>query len=459
MMQLQTHAEMLGSFLKLVKGCADNVGKIENISTFIDELLPHIPKRIFGHETNMLKSILIDVCGNMHEGLNLAQTYFKSSIVGILESALKARFSEPYSYTGGGSVAEEAKSCIRTFEQLLLDTVSVLMSALVRAASIFSRKSFEAAFLVAFKLEEVRKESSWLLDITVREEDVLRIHPTWSSLADKSHLLLLRIPDVDSIIENLVTCFKEISGELINRKDKVHDSIYKSDRKGLSKLVYDVLNVKDYLGDYLKSVVIDYVVGHLLELGEHLRAADEFTIENIEAYLKTVFKNSCFLEYEVYAALLEHGVPALSRLVVSTNSLEGGLEREEEEGEEEGEEFEGRKVTERGFQELDVVALVEGELWLVEVTTSKSVDDLRSKARSLSRLMSWLGAEKGLIVCTKEAYEISRELPESREVLFMSFEGLRSELHKLLRATLRRPRSTVRHMREILEHGGRSILL
>ena len=85
--------------------------------------------------------------------------------------------------------------------------------------------------------------------------------------------------------------------KLENREDEVHDAILdaidedKHDRKKLSILVYNALDIdKDF-----KSVVVDYVVGHLVILGEQLMKTEKhIKVENIEKYLGTVF-GSCLL--------------------------------------------------------------------------------------------------------------------------------------------------------------------
>ena len=420
-MQLQTHYEALKYFLKIVKDCAEGRKEISNLDGFIDDKLPMILKITFSKETEDLKNVLVNACNSIRMGISRSQDYFKSSIIRILESALRAR--------SRGELEETETSTPRDFAQPIMDAVGGLMRNLVAAMDLFSHRSFEAAFLVALKLKEIEESrESRPISVTVRDEDRIRIHPVWSSLADKGYNLLFRIPDFDNVHEDLLNLLKGMYEKLKNRKDEVHDAIYdtiyKRDRKKLSNLVYNALDTeKD-----LKNVVADYVVGHLAILGEQLDAAEEFTTDNLEKYLETVFGGNCFLEYEVYAALLEHGVPALPRLIISATDAS-----EEELGAQEG-------TASKSYQELDVVARVGDELWLVEVTTSKNRQDLEDKAKNLSELMSWLGAEKALIVCTKEAREISKQLPEYEGVAFRSFGGLCSELQKLLKKSTKRRR-------------------
>jgi len=414
-MQLQTHAEALKGALKIIKDCTES--REENISKFIDDELPTILKSTFSKETENLKNALVNACSSIRTGISLSQDYFKSSIVRVLELALRARSEKEL---------EEAETFApRDFMQPVMNAVGGLMVNLVVAMNLFSRRSFEAAFLVALKLKEI-EESGEIRQINfeVRDEDAIRIHPVWSSLADEGYnLLLFRIPDFDDVLGDLLISLKEMCGKLEKIEGEVHDAILdaieegKHDRKKLSELVYNALDIdKD-----LKSVVVDYVVKHLVVLGEQLMKTEKrIKVESIRDYLKTVFGENCFLEYEVYAALLEHGVPALPRLVVSVKNIPG-KEREPER-----------------LRELDVVARVGDKLWLVEVTTSKDAKELEDKAKNLSELRDLLYAEKALIICTKEALGISKQLPEREGVEFLSFEGLRNELQKLLKASTRR---------------------
>jgi len=419
-MQLQTHAEALKGALKIIKDCTKS--REENINKFIDDELPIILKRTFSKETEELKKALVNACSSILTGISLSQDYFKSSIIRVLELALRARSEKELE--GAETFAP------RDFMQPIMDAVGGLMVNLVVAMDLFSRRSFEAAFLVALKLKEI-EESGGIRQIKVRDEDAMRIHPVWSSLADEGYnLLLFRIPNFDKVLEDLLISLEKMCGKLEEVEGEVHDTILdaimegKHDRKKLSDLVYNALDIdKDF-----KSVVVDYVVKHLVALGEQLMKTEKhIRVESIMDYLKTVFGENCFLEYEVYAALLEHGVPALPRLMVLVEKIPG-----------EEQEIPGEKQKRKRLREIDVVARVGDKLWLVEVTTSKNAEELKDKAKNLSELRDLLYAEKALIICTKEALEISKQLPEREGVEFLSFEGLRNELQRLLKASTRR---------------------
>ena len=405
-MQLQTHGEAFRNFLgivikiikEIIKDIDKDYGGALNLSARIDDEIPTILKSIFSNETEELKNALLNACNSIQTGISRSQDYFKSSIVRILESTFRARSGE----------LEETKPP-RDFIQPLIDTIGEFMKNLVVAMDLFSRKSFEAAYLVAFKLKEIEERETWPINVRARDEDRRRIYPVWASLADKGHNLLFRIPDFDNVLGDLLNLLNGMCKKIKNEKEvfnAIFDAIYKRDRKNLSGLVYNALNAdRDF-----KTVVVEYVVEHLLMLGEQLHSVGELTTENVKAYLETVFENKCFLEYEVYTALLEHAVPALPRLIISATDTSG---------------------------ELDVVACIGGKLWLVEVTTGK---DLEDKAEKLSGLMSRLGAEKTLIVCTKEALEISKQIQNREEVEFLSFGELcnKHKLQKLLKASTRR---------------------
>ena len=106
-------------------------------------------------------------------------------------------------------------------------------------------------------------------------------------------------------------------------------------------------------------------------------------------------------------------MPALPRLIISADGIPGGR------------------------RELDVVAHVGDKLWLVEVTTSENALKVENKARNLSELKDWLGAERALIVCIKEARkEILKQLPVCKRVEFLSFGELYSELQNYLKHQL-----------------------
>jgi len=423
-MQLQTRYEALRYLLKIIKGCAENYsGRCKeppNLSKFIDDELPMILKLTFNKETVDLKEALIDACRNILIGFSLSQEYFKFFIVRILESALRAGNEE--------GLEEDETSALHDPAQPIVDAVSKIMESLASAMKLFSRRSFEAAFLVASKLEEIEKsEESQRIRFKVREEDRVRIYPVWSLLADKRCNLLLQITDFDNTLGDLLISLKNMYEKLEKEKeeenkisalrDAIYSAVRRNDRKKLSKLVHNTLEYFKF-----KDVLIDYVVEHLEALGEELESAGELVVENVKKYLRMMFGESCFLEYEVYAALLEHGVPALPRLVVSVMNILG----------------EGQK--QKKTWEVDVVARVGDKLWLVEVTTSKDAEELEDKAKNLSELRDLLYAEKALIVCTKEALEISKQLPEREGVEFLSFEGLRNKLRRLLKASTRRRR-------------------
>jgi hypothetical protein len=150
-------------------------------------------------------------------------------------------------------------------------------------------------------------------------------------------------------------------------------------------------------------------------------------LDDIRYYLEVVFEGNCFLEYEVYAAFLEHGVPALPRLRLSYPEY---LEAQSSETPEEN--SSDKEAGER-IKELDVVAAPQNELWLAEVTKSETREKLGRKAEKLDWLARELEAEETLIVCTRAALKKAEELPKLEKVTFIAFEDLSSELQRLIK--------------------------
>jgi len=171
------------------------------------------------------------------------------------------------------------------------------------------------------------------------------------------------------------------------------------------------------------KILTGYIVEHLKELGRHPEAIEY--VDNVRKYVEKVFLERGFLEYEVYAALLNHGIPALPRL-----RLHCPYERLEEDP------VEGVGLQDPTVREIDIVAVVKGDLWLVEVTSSDRWEELEKKRKACSKLISTTNA-RGALVVHAGSRELSEQL-SGGDVSFVSFGWLYSELHRLTWAPPRR---------------------
>lgn len=421
--QLQTHIEVLEKFLKFIEECAQST---ESFPSPREKALPlyEVLNKIFYDEAEKWKNILNDACRSITSGLEFSKYYFMKSIQSIIKSAYKTG-------TTWGNIENE--TAIRDLTQPLIQTISTLIGSLIQAAGLFSRKSFEAAFLVASKLEEAKSDGSIVIEVD--EGDAARIHPTWSALTDKGCRLIPKITDFDSKVENIVNVIGKTGEMLLENVNDVHDYIYKRDRTRLSQFVYGALKEAGGFEDKAcEGITAHYIVEHLMTLGERLEETENFTIENIANYLEVTFKQKGFLEYEVYAALLDHGIPSFPRLRIRSRFERGSG----------GERREGTEVLETAaednYYELDVAAVIGGELWLAEVTVSENEEELKSKVKRSLELMNLLGAREALVVCTRKAREIPAEVPALRSANFVTFESLTSELQRLIESSSRRRR-------------------
>ena len=401
MAQLQTHVEALKEFLKRVKDCAQDLGSAPPKKELpLQEEL----SKIFKYETEKIKDLLDDSCNRIYRGSEESKYYFTRSIMKILDSSI-----------------EKAKMVVDTDEidlesmndltQPLVRTINALMCSLIQAASVFSRKSFEAAFLVASKLEKMMKNKEVIV-AKIDESEAVKIHSTWCALADRGCRLIPRVHNFDEKVKYICKSFENFNLEV----KVVHDYLLKKDYSSLSQFVFKSLNGMVNLEE--KYILTNYIVEHLMNLSECLLKANEHTNENIEAYFNIVFKGKCFLEYEVYSAFLEHGIPVIPRLRILC------------------------PMNSKKFYELDIITVIEDRLWLVEVTESEDEKELENKVGKLNELMTVLEAGGALVVCTRDAQEMLEQLSASGSVRIVTFGGLSSELQRAVRAALRSRRRT-----------------
>jgi len=304
--------------------------------------------------------------------------------------------------------------------------MSALLSMLVEVSGIFSRRSFEAAFLTAETLESKlqQAENVYIAEPGIRDMDKKCIHPTWSLLADKGCSLLAKMRNYldDETITTVINALVNVGNSLNNKIKELHNLIFSGSKKELANVIFRELKS---LENFNKYILVDYIFKHLQTLRDALIEHFKFSgvpplPEDLEYYLKIVFEDGCFLEYEVYAALLEHGVPALPRVpLMYTRVVQS-----------EGKDY-WEKI-ENVITDIDVVAALGDNLWLIEVTKSERQDKLEGDVNELELLARRLGAEGALMVCTRAAREKAENDIKTEKVLFIAFEDLYSELHRLL---------------------------
>ena len=295
-------------------------------------------------------------------------------------------------------------------------------------AEVVSSKSFAAAFLTASVLDErlSRDRERLIAKVEVARDEAPIIHSTWSKLAEGGTCLMRRLEfaslDVESTCEVLEDVGKSLSEE--GRLMKVHDSmltyLQSGEASGLSELVYSALSsviqdkrVEDMLCEY-KGMLCEYITEHLCTLGVQLtKRSDTRGIRNedIKNYVKKVLGDRGFLEYEVYSALLRQGIAAIPRLRFLTCN----------------EEHEGTRLV-----EADVVAKVDDELWLVEVTTRRAKGDLEEKIEKYKELRNRIGASKVVFVGSPSMREQIEQLLTSKDFFYVQLDRLYSEIFKLL---------------------------
>lgn len=409
-MQLQTHRDALEKVLEQLGKCIDKIDD-PTFQLEVDIPLQDIVGGIFPEETGRLIDVLRETCNTMKTQLEELKNNYKACIRNIFMHTRKSR-----------SIPSETDYREKTDCNLsapLEKVMSTLLSTQVEVLGLFSRRSFEAAFLTAetFKDKLQQVENPNITEIGIRDTDKKCIHPVWSILTDNGCSLLAKMRNYlsDETIAAVIDTLSRMGSSI--KVGELHDLIFTERKKELSRLVLKELKP---LENFPRCVLIDYVTEHLQALGKTLvESGNVPLLDDLKYYLKVVFEDSCFLEYEVYAALLENGVPALPRVQLKY------LHRvKSEEGERE-------KEIEEIPTDIDVVAAPRGDLWLIEVTKSDRQEKLEEDVNKLELLAGELGAEGALMVCTKSAREKAEKDIKTDKVLFIAFEDLYSELHRL----------------------------
>jgi Holliday junction resolvase-like predicted endonuclease len=306
-----------------------------------------------------------------------------------------------------GEHAPVKKDVGRWRSSLYIQTISYLRDFRLKVFSVLARRSFAYAMYLAILLDKrVVNEG---VEIFVGEP---LIHRVWSSLAEDS-VGLLRERDVmcggiDGIVGVLEKSCKELLRE--NSKEVIEDLEHELRRGGRD---YES-KVSEILAKYVKPVtesqelykqVIDYYLDHLRTLG----TLPEISAKDLRNYLKKVFCERSFLEYEVYSYLVNSGVPAFPRLQLRTTDLDYG--------------------------EVDVLATLGDGLHVIEVTTRKSEKGLEDKLVKLQQIRTALNADEILLITTKENLEELEKTDHCSDIKCIALEKLPTHLQKLTKKT------------------------
>ncbi|MCC6005457.1 MAG: hypothetical protein LM590_14050 [Thermofilum sp.] len=418
--QLQTHKDALKKALKQLNKCIEKIDD-PTFQLEVDIPLEDILRKIFPEETIYLTEILRETCNTMKTQLDELKENYKIRIMSIFKSIYKSElipFETMYEET---VVKTPSYSMSQPFERAM----GALLSMLVEVSGVFSRRSFEAAYLTAEVLGNKLRQTDNvnITESDLRDMDMRCIHPTWSLLADKGCSLLAKIQGRlnDETIMKMINALSSMGSSLKNQAKELHNLIFAEElqKKKLNAVIFKELNsLENLLENFDKHILVDYIFEHLQALRTTLIGSGRVPLpRELEYYLKVVFEDSCFLEYEVYAALLEHGIAALPRVPLEYSrevQSEGEHERKE-----------------RVPTDIDVVATLGDDLWLVEVTKSEREDKLKRDVKDLEFLVRELEAEGALVVCTRAAREKAEKDIKTEKLLFIAFEDIFSELHRL----------------------------
>ena len=303
------------------------------------------------------------------------------------------------------------------------NTLESMSRMLLEIADVFSSKSYTAAFVTVSALEsrlQPDREGNSSVEVEVKKE-ASQIYSVWSRLAEEGICLIGKPALMQLHIEKICETFQTLGENLSGEKTliKIHDNMVLGNFPGLSEVIYKALptSVED---GRLKAHICDYIVRHFDKLREEMWLSGMRPIEDIKIYLNEVFVKRSFLEYEVYSALLKQGIAAIPGLRFLMPDPE---------------------YMRREPYEVDVVATAEGELWLVEVTTSRSSDHIQRKADRYQKLKEATGADKVVFVGSPETCDLSREVFSSHSMgdfFLCDLTRLYSDISKLLASQSRR---------------------
>jgi len=261
------------------------------------------------------------------------------------------------------------------------------------------RRTFTYAMYVTILLDRMPRE-----DERVEIEALkgpLRIHRVWSFLAERGVGLLCepgfcgRVDEVVEVFESSCKHLVEKDGNRVIGDLEYHIKRDQGDqrRSSLSGII------SSYIKPYVRTQelfgsLVDYFVNHLEALG----SLSELSARGVEDYIRKVFCDRAFLEYEVYSRFVNNGIPALPRLQVSSRNMRP--------------------------REVDILAASRGRLYVVEVTARSNQENLRRKLDTLSELSKVLNAYGNVLISTKEICEDPNLLTDLDSAKCVSFEDL-----------------------------------
>ena len=336
-------------------------------------------------------------------------------------------------------VRKEASSATEAYGESIVQPFYRALKAMTRmqveVADVFSSKSFLAAFLAVRALDERLSSLNTggagerAINVEVVEGEAPIIHSTWSRLAEKGTCLICSPTcanlDVEEICEALGDVGEGLSKgeELVNVHDYIATYLRSRERPSkLSRAIYDKLPsaLKD---GKLGGPLCEYVVDHLCTLGEQLmRRGPTINNEDVRVYLNKVFVQRAFLEYEVYSALVRQGIAAIPRLRLSI--------------------YDHEHRRHHFYQEVDVVAVVDGEVWLIEVTTRRDDKEIEEKVKRYEELKSNMDADRVVFVCSPSSRKLIEEAfksaPMGKGLHYVEIGKLCSEVFRILASKSRR---------------------
>lgn len=377
------------------------------------EMMPwhrKIMGRLFPDEMQRTENAVRQVLQKVDRDVTTYKRYVIDMLVTMFNEVIRGK--------NGDSVAQMFHAPLYPF----FGTLESMSRMLVEIADAFSNKSYAGAFVTVSALKsrlQPDREGNPSVEVEAKEE-ASQLYSVWSKLAGEGVCLIGRPALMQLDIEKICETFQDLGQNLSGEKTliKIQNNMAHRNFSGLSEVIYEALTA--FVEDgRLKAHLCDYIVRHLDKLSEEMRLRG-MPIDDIKIYLNEVFVKRSFLEYEVYSALLQQGIAAIPGLRFLKPDPE---------------------YKKREPYEVDVVAAANGELWLVEVTTSRSSEHIQGKAERYQKLKEGTGADKVVFVGSPATCELSRGVFSSRlmkDFFVCDFTGLYSEISKLLASKSKR---------------------
>ena len=257
------------------------------------------------------------------------------------------------------------------------------------------RKTLAYSMYTALQLDNRRvcanSAENFERSIKIRAAEPLEVHRVWSTLAEEGVELVCQLfcelgmyGHIDTVVELVEgSCrrmldeggdkvilelqTRAVSGDRANRRSSISEVV--------SKFVKGAAESTN-LPEEVRSAVIKYYVDHVEAFSRLPKKSA--TAGALKKYINAVLCTRSFLEYEVYSRLISMGVPAVPRLRVDY-----------------GEEW---------SKEIDLLTAIEGRIYIVEVTTERSLN-LGEEVGSLSNIPQILDVDGVLLISTRENCE------------------------------------------------------